>query len=88
MLDLIRKVAKVDTQTACQLSFSRILTLKQVTTGEARALSGTGRHLGLLEAAGSSERRAEAMWWQLPVVVGTISDKMSQSDHFGGKPEK
>ena len=83
MLDFICKVSKVDTQTACQLSFSRILTLKQVTTSEARALSGTGRHLGLLEAAGSSERRAEAMWWQLPVVVGSIGEKVSHSDHFG-----
>ena len=83
MLILNWKVAKVDTQTACQLSFTRILTLNQVTTGEARALSGTGRHLGLLEAAGSSERRAEAMWWQLPVVVGSISEKVSHSDHFG-----
>ena len=82
------KVGKVDTQTACQLPILLKIRISEATMGEARTLSGYGQHLGLLEAAGSSERRAEAMWWQLPVVVGSISDKFSQSDHFGGKPEK
>ena len=83
-LNFVSKVWKVDSQTACQLPILHKFALQRGNHGRG---TNTKWHQGLLEATGSSERRAEAMWWQLPVVIGSDSQKVSQFDHFGGRME-
>ena len=47
------------------------------TTGEAGTPSDTERHLGLLEAVGASNQRAEALWCQVLVVAGQLQSLVS-----------